>query len=163
MVKSLLVTLILLGAGATAAQEEDADASNLQTLVPFGASWLYRASPERAPDNWTSPGFDDAVWQQGQAQLGYGDGDEATAVTPNLVSYLFRHRFSVQNPDNISRLVLELLYDDAAIVYLNGQEIYRTSLMPEGTPDRFTTATDHVPVDNLIDEVTLNAAARHLT
>ena len=35
---------------------------------------------KRPGATWHTPAFDDASWPEGPAQLGYGDGDEATVV-----------------------------------------------------------------------------------
>lgn len=129
-----------------------------QVLVSFGSEWAYHDSGSSPGDDWETRGFDDASWSRGLAELGYGDGDESTVVTTNLISYRFRHTFEVQDVSRFSALNLALRYDDAVVVYLNGTEIYRTSLMPREF-DRFTVATDHVVVDNTVDEVTLESAA----
>ena len=48
--------------------------------------------------------FDDSAWASGNAQLGYGDGDEVTTVGfgPNAntkyVTTYFRRTFNVANP-----------------------------------------------------------------
>ena len=58
--------------------------SGPQTLVAYGSSWKYL-------DNGTKPelhgeaGFSDATLASGNAQLGYGDGDEATVVSYGLM------------------------------------------------------------------------------
>jgi hypothetical protein len=66
--------------------------------------------------------------------LGYGDGDEATVVgygpDPNQKhpTTWFRREFQVGNPGAFSALLLRVLRDDGAAVYLNGTEIYRSNL-----------------------------------
>ena len=47
-------------------------------LVAAGSTWKYRDSGVTPPATWKDPTFDDASWPSGPAQLGYGDGDEAT-------------------------------------------------------------------------------------
>src|SRR5256886_3347641 len=81
----------------------------------------------------------------GPAQLGYGDGDEATVVSygrdasaKNITTY-FRRTFAVSNPAQNASLVLRILRDDGAIVYLNGSEVFRTN-MPAGPIDHTTLA-----------------------
>jgi len=60
--------------------------------------------------------------------LGFGDGDEATLLNPGMpehhhVTYYFRRAFitPVSAPLN---LILNLLRDDGAVVYLNGIEVF---------------------------------------
>ena len=118
-------------------------------LVVAGANWRYL-------DNGTDPGvafrgaaFNDSTWASGNAQLGYGDGDEATVVGfgPNVnlkyVTTYFRRTFNVSNPALITSLALRLLRDDGAIVYINGTEVVRSN-MPAGTITTNTLAPANV-------------------
>src|SRR5688500_14326876 len=82
----------------------------------------------RAGSAWRSVGYDDGAWKSGRAQLGYGDGDEATVVgygpssSSRYMTTYFRASFTVADPSQVEELVLELLRDDGAVVYLNGTE-----------------------------------------
>ncbi|MCC6353556.1 MAG: hypothetical protein IT577_06700, partial [Verrucomicrobiae bacterium] len=49
-------------------------------LVPFGATWRYLDTGSDPGPAWTSSAFNDSGWAAGPADLGYGDGDEATTV-----------------------------------------------------------------------------------
>jgi hypothetical protein len=49
-------------------------------LVPAGSTWHYRDDGSDQGTAWRASAFNDAAWTAGPAQLGYGDGDEATAV-----------------------------------------------------------------------------------
>ena len=51
------------------------------TLVPTGAAWRYLDNGSDQGTAWREPGFNDASWESGNAQLGYGDGDEQTVVS----------------------------------------------------------------------------------
>jgi chitodextrinase len=108
------------------------------TLVPARSTWRYLDNGSDQGTAWRAPGFDDGGWAQGPAELGYGDGDEATVVSfgPNatlkpLTTY-FRHTFQVANPATVGQMTLRVLRDDGAVVYLNGTEVARTN-MPTGT------------------------------
>ncbi len=57
-----------------------------------------------------------------------------------IITYYFRHRFSLNNPADFTGLNLELLRDDGAIVYLNGGELGRDN-MPAGAVDASTLAS----------------------
>jgi hypothetical protein len=94
---------------------------------------------------WTDPDFDDSSWPTGAGQFGYGDGDETTLVVASGITYLFRTSFSTgETPDE---LVLELLRDDSAIVYLNGVEVLRDNL-PVGAIDASTPSSSTGPENN---------------
>lgn len=108
-----------------------------QTLVPQGSVWKYLDDGSNQGTAWITPSFDDSNWASGPAQLGYGDGDEATTVSfggnssdKHPTTY-FRHDFTVADASIIPGLELQLLRDDGAIVYLNGSEIYRSNV-PNG-------------------------------
>ncbi|WP_230687570.1 hypothetical protein, partial [Streptococcus pneumoniae] len=49
-----------------------------QTLVPMGSSWRYLDNGSNQGTAWRAGAFNDTAWAAGPAQLGYGDGDEAT-------------------------------------------------------------------------------------
>src|SRR5437660_1416799 len=51
------------------------------SLISTGAVWKYLDNGSDQGTNWVALGFDDTGWPSGPAQLGYGDGDEATVVS----------------------------------------------------------------------------------
>ncbi|MEZ5372467.1 MAG: hypothetical protein R2704_06975, partial [Microthrixaceae bacterium] len=118
-------------------------------LVAADANWAYLDDGSDQGTAWVAPGFADGAWSVGPAQLGYGDGDEATVIdegrTGNgsraITSY-FRHGFDVANPAAFNELALGLLRDDGAIVYLNGTELLRDN-MPAGNVAYNTPAADY--------------------
>src|SRR5690349_61521 len=74
------------------------------TLVSLGATWKYLDDGTDQGTAWRAPGFNDGAWPSGPAQLGYGDGDEATVLNfgPDAgnkrITYYFRRAFNVVNP-----------------------------------------------------------------
>ncbi|MBI5915318.1 MAG: CotH kinase family protein, partial [Bacteroidetes bacterium] len=103
-------------------------------ILPTGSVWKYSDATTAPPANWNQPAFNDAGWSSGPAQLGYGDGDEATVLSygsdanNKTPSYYFRATFSVANPTAVSGLLARLKADDGAVVYLNGNEIWRVNM-----------------------------------
>jgi len=116
------------------------------TLVSTGAVWKYLDNGSDQGTAWQANGFDDSAWASGPAQLGYGDGDEATVVgsgpdpSSRYIATYFRRSFVLTNVAGISNLVLRLLRDDGAVVYINGIEVSRQN-MPAGTITYQTLAT----------------------
>src|SRR6185503_17402197 len=103
------------------------------TLVPTGAIWKYLDTGIDQGTAWREPAFDDTTWASGPAQLGFGDGDEATVLnrTPNgvpIITAYFRRAFNVSNPSAYSNLTLRLLRDDGGVVYINGVEVFRSNM-----------------------------------
>jgi hypothetical protein len=108
-----------------------------QMLVQYGAQFRF-FDQGQAPASWNQPSFNDASWAYGNAQFGYGDGDESTVVSyggsssnKHMTTY-FRHTFQVTDPSVYTSLTANLLRDDGAVVYLNGVEVWRSN-MPSGT------------------------------
>ena len=117
-----------------------ASAEKLAELIPFGADWNYNDSGAAVAANWASPEFDDGSWPSGAGQLGYGDNDEATELASNRMAYFFRSSFELDELAEVRELEATLLYDDGAIVYLNGKEVFRTKEMPNKNVDFQTSA-----------------------
>jgi hypothetical protein len=105
------------------------------TLIPAGAIWKYLDNGTDQGTAWRAAGFDDSSWASGAAQLGYGDGDEATVVNSGpgskYITTYFRRSFDVADPAAAGSLALRTLRDDGAVVYLNGTEVWRSN-MPAG-------------------------------
>lgn len=120
-----------------------------QVLVAPDAAWRYLDDGSDQGTTWRALSFDDSGWASGPAELGYGDGDEATQVgyglDPNnkYITTYFRNTFDVANPGDFQSLQLWLLRDDGAVVYLNGTEIYRSN-MPTGTVAYRTPASEAI-------------------
>ncbi|HKG81120.1 MAG TPA: metallophosphoesterase family protein, partial [Pyrinomonadaceae bacterium] len=95
---------------------------------------------------WRATSFNDLTWPSGPAQLGYGDGDEATTLgfgpdgNNKFITSYFRRSFTVTNAALFNGLTLRLMRDDGAVVYLNGVEVWRTN-MPTGTVGFLTPAS----------------------
>ncbi|HEX8524410.1 MAG TPA: NPCBM/NEW2 domain-containing protein [Tepidisphaeraceae bacterium] len=126
-----------------------APAPTTQTLISTGSVWKYLDNGSDQGTGWRATSFDDSTWKSGAAQLGYGDGDEATVVSygsnSNLkyVTTYFRKSFAITDPTKVTALALRLMRDDGAVVYLNGTEVYRNN-MPTGTIGYMTFASTAV-------------------
>lgn len=120
----------------------------------FGSEWKYYDEISAPPANWKDVNFDDTTWQSGKGQFGYGDGDENTVLdyggdsSNKTISYYFRKNFSLSSVNDESEMRFDILYDDAAIVYVNGQEVKRIN-MPTGTITHTTTAASSASDNSL--------------
>jgi hypothetical protein len=114
------------------------------TLVPFGSSWRWLHDGVDQGTAWRAPGFADSTWAMGAGEIGFGDGDEVTVIptppTPRPMTAYFRGSVDIADPAQFSELVLDLVRDDGAVVYLNGTEVGRTN-MPDGDVTTSTPAT----------------------
>lgn len=122
------------------------DARLTPTLVRRGSNWTY-LDTTNAPAGWADPAFDDRTWLTGPARFGYGEDGEFTVVrfgpdaARKRVTTWFRHAFHVAEAASVTNLVCRLQRDDGAVVYLNGQELFRIGLRTGTvTPDLFALA-----------------------
>ncbi len=119
------------------------------TLIAQGSSWKYLSNGSNQGTAWKATAFNDASWSTGNAELGYGDGGEATIISygpsssSKYITYYFRKSFTITSPQQYSSLLLNLMRDDGAVVYLNGNEVARSN-MPSGTISYTTLASTAV-------------------
>jgi hypothetical protein len=118
-------------------------------LVASGSPWRYLDTGVEPGATWFQPAFVDDSWPIGDAQLGFGDGDEATVLsrTNNAggtnITYYFRHAFDKADLAGITNLVVRVVRDDGCLVYLNGVEVFRDNL-PAGGINSSTLALEAV-------------------
>lgn len=118
-------------------------------LITAGASWKYLDNGTDQGTAWRAGAFNDGTWKIGNAELGYGDGGEATVVsygpssTNKYVTTYFRKAFSVTSASSFTGVELSLIRDDGVVVYLNGTEIYRNN-MPAGAINYSTLAPTYI-------------------
>jgi len=104
------------------------------TLVSSGGTWKYKDTGVDQHTAWRASGFDDSGWSSGAAELGYGDGGEATTVSygpdanNKYITTWFRKTFELSSATIAHSLKVELMRDDGAVIYLNGHEILRANM-----------------------------------
>jgi MYXO-CTERM domain-containing protein len=108
-------------------------AGSVTTAIPLGSDWKYDDQGQDHGTAWLEPNFDDSAWASGPAQLGYGDGDEATVLldaSPNHPSAYFRKRFIVDA--EVVKADLQVVHDDGVAVWVNGTPVF-SKYMDNGT------------------------------
>ena len=122
-------------------------------ILGAGSVWKYFDEGVLPDAVWNSGDYNDSAWKSGPAQLGYGDNGETTQVgygpDPNdkYITTYFRTSFQVEDNSNIQNLIIRLLRDDGAIIYINGEEVLRSN-MPEGPVNTNTWASANVGGDD---------------
>lgn len=109
---------------------------NATPVFPFGSTWKFLDNGSDQGAAWRARGFNDSTWSSGPGQLGYSpdEFDEATTVgygpdaANKYVTTYFRRAFTVLNPSEFTNMEARLLIDDAAVVFLNGQELFRVNM-----------------------------------
>ncbi len=94
-------------------------------LVPLQASWEYLTGTVLTNGDWRAAEFDHSSWKTGKTPFGLGWGDESTTLESAPIVAYFRRTFDVADKSAVNDLMLELDFDDGAVVYLNGHEICR--------------------------------------
>ena len=147
------------------------------TIVNLGGDWRYYDKATAPNRDWAKSSFDDNNWKIGQGLLGYGNGNEATEISygtnpdrKNITAY-FRQTFELQDLVLIEKATFKLLRDDAAAIYLNGEEIYRdknlsrnarhTTTATSSIANESAFATFEVDGDRFIDGRNVIAAEVH--
>lgn len=95
-----------------------------QIVIPFGSTWRYHDQGVDQGSAWLDASFDDGGWSSGPAQLGYGDGDEATVMfeATHYPSYYFRKVITLGGP--VTQADLKVLHDDGVAVWVNGALVF---------------------------------------
>ncbi|MFT5527870.1 MAG: hypothetical protein ACI9HK_005856, partial [Pirellulaceae bacterium] len=135
---------------ATLFEVDDSELSqgnNSTSLIAWDADWRYLDNGSDQGTTWRATGFDDSSWQLQPAELGYGDGGEATLVgfggDPNnkFITTYFRKTVNIADPSSVSTLDLSVIRDDGIAVFLNGVELLRDNLVANAAfSDLATTA-----------------------
>jgi len=121
-----------------------------KVVVDFDATWRYHDGNVDLGNAWIHPQFDDSEWLEGPGILGYDTGDRRdqwpepglqTELRERLVTYYFRKEFDYEGEGAGRTLYISQIIDDGAVYYLNGEEIARSALIPEGEVGFGTLAT----------------------
>ncbi|HZR20393.1 MAG TPA: GDSL-type esterase/lipase family protein, partial [Verrucomicrobiae bacterium] len=122
----------------------------LTKLIQAGEAWRYSDTGLGLGTNWSSVSYDDSHWNSGPARLGYGDPSVATEIgfgpdpTNKYITTYFRQRFQAPWNVALTNLNLRLAHTGGVVVWLNGQELFRTN-MPSG-PITYTTRPRQIMV-----------------
>jgi hypothetical protein len=120
-------------------------------VFPLGSTWRYLDTDVAPGAGWTAADFDDSAWAEGPGPLGFGDTHQVTIVSGGTDSdrtptIYFRRTFTLTQTDIVG-LTLDLMRDDGALVWLNGQEALRSNL-PSGEITHETFASSAIGSPN---------------
>ena len=125
-------------------------------IIPENDVWKFsdlESDPaDQAALTWRDLNYDDSSWGSGPAELGYGDGDEATVIDDNVLTAYFRYEVDIPNLCEFEDFELDVLFDDGIVVWLNGVDVLRRNL-PGGIPDYDVRATNTVTNNAVAGEV----------
>jgi hypothetical protein len=113
-----------------------------QVLIEAGSSCSYLAnsSDPGIENSWITEAFDATAWSSGSYGIGYENDSGAgnllqTTVPVDTRSIYTRSSFTITDISSISKVTLGVDYDDGYIAWINGKEVFRSAVMPSGTPD----------------------------
>ena len=152
-----------LGAGTTI--------SNFTTTLPLirlSDSWRYEASGTNLLTAWRANGYNDSSWSNGQGLLAFETpgvyAEPIRTVLPmtnvyntlQITSYYFRTHFSVTTDLTGFTLSGTANIDDGAVVYINGNEVWRVRITANPV---LATSTAQLTSDGTTETFTLPASA----
>ncbi|GJM69580.1 hypothetical protein HMSSN036_17960 [Paenibacillus macerans] len=121
-------------------------------LIAKNSDWTYLDNGTDQGTAWRAVDFDDSEWKTAPASLGYASSSKpqpttvieyGSSASNKYITTYFRKEFQVADADAIKQLSAALIRDDGAVIYLNGQEVYRTN-MPQGAITYNTLAPEAV-------------------
>ncbi len=129
---------------------EAGDGSVAEQKLTETSTWkYYYADGGLTGTSWTESGYNDAKWSTGYGKMGYATDntsyntvlDYGSDKSNKYITAYFRNKFTLSNPYEIEYLNVNLVYDDAYVLYLNGHEVKRDNI--EGDVEYSTLATDY--------------------
>jgi uncharacterized protein YjdB len=140
-------------ASATVTVEGALPALADSTLIAKDSQWSYLDDGSNQGTEWRAVDFDDSGWSVAMAPLGYASSGKGLDLNTWIgyggdsgnkhITTYYRKEFAVADATAIKQLTGTLIRDDGAVIYLNGQEVYRTN-MPEGAVTYTTLAASAV-------------------
>ena len=119
--------------------EEDGQTNK---IIGLGSVWKYDQSGVDNGTAWKDPEYDDSSWEEGPGIFGKeglsnkmpDPGFQTPWTTGGRFTYYLRKEFEWGVPFRSAEMIIDGLFDDGIVVYLNGKEIGRNS-MPAGVID----------------------------
>ena len=146
----LAVTLVVTGFLPHVAANMGLRAAADGVLVEKNSTWKVLEDGSNQGTAWRLDAFDDAAWKSGQAPLGYASAGKGQDIQTTIsygsdsrnkpITVYFRQTFDVTDVEDIRQLNGSLIRDDGAVIYLNGEEVFRSNL-PAGEITHTTLAT----------------------
>ncbi len=112
-----------------------------------GSNWKYLDDGSNQGTAWQELAFDDSLWSVGHGHMGFGEGDETTLLNPGYITYYFRKIVDIPDTSLLDSIYFSIVHDDGAVVYVNGNEVIRSALMPAGPINYLTGTTTFIPND----------------
>jgi uncharacterized repeat protein (TIGR01451 family) len=141
------------------------------TLFPLASPWKWFSNGTR-PALWETTSYNDAAWNTGSGEFGFGDADETTCIPygcnanncattggcNTYWTYYFRKTVNITSLAGIDKILFNYKRDDGIVVYVNGVEVFREN-MPTGAITNTTPATAAIGNEAAVVSYTLNGTS----
>jgi len=97
-----------------------------ESMILESDTMKYLVATSEPPADWYKSTFSDASWLSGPGGFGFGDNDDKTVIA-QCTSVYIRKKIEVSDLSKIENLLLDIDYDDAFILYINGVERARSA------------------------------------
>ncbi|WP_242985906.1 purple acid phosphatase family protein [Oceanobacillus zhaokaii] len=151
-------------------------------ILPYDAEWSYSDQGTDLGTEWLNNDYDYSSWKTGKAPLGYGDAVSET--NPNIplgtevgfgddennkhMTTYFKTEVDASSLEGYEGLEVYIHVDDAAVVYINGEEAFRKGIEEDvevnyDTPGKFKVKeeTFYIPTDVLKEGTNIISAEVH--
>jgi len=134
-------------------------------IIKKKATWSYLGGSHPAGTSataWAGLNYDTENWKTGKAGFGYADKDDNTELKMKgkYTTLYIRRKFFLPKGTDLNKIWLNISYDDAFIVYLNGHEVHRQGV-DKGRGAEAAGITNH-DANNRFEFFKLTKAAKHL-
>jgi predicted MPP superfamily phosphohydrolase len=144
---SFLIFIVLFNSFGSSAKAQ-------AVLIDASSSWKYLDDGSDQGTAWRAANFNDASWNSGPAELGFGNSP-VTELAASKIGYYFRKTVNITNPLQYSDFTMNIRRDDGIVVYVNNVELYRNN-MPAGIINYNTPASSTCSDDgNLVLTISL--------
>jgi hypothetical protein len=113
--------------------------------------------------NWVGTGFNDGLWAVGNAPFWYGEvitgGTEITDMMNNYSTLYLRSSFEAFNISSLEDVLLNLVFDDGFVIWINGEEVLSRNAPAAYTYNAFSSALNEF---NTPESLVMNASDLNL-
>lgn len=105
-----------------------------KSLLGPDSPWLYLYNDTTAPADWNKDSCNTDGWDSGFGKMGYGTNSYNTIINKQtdpqnqIITGYFRNTITIDTIDNHTKLLANIVYDDAYILYVNGVEVRRGNI-----------------------------------
>ena len=130
---------------------EMGDGDISESLIGNNTKWnYYYHETGFTTTEWTTSSFNDSKWSTGTGRFGYASSNDAYTTVLDYggdadnkyTTAYFRSTATISDLSNLNKLTIDITYDDAYVLYINGHEVSRANI-EDGDIDYSTFSTSY--------------------